>query len=300
MLSSRVALRATCAALIAAAVLGTPGASGAARVPVVVVVLENHSYGQIVGNASAPYVNCAGPFATTGLICGGKLYTQYTGLFHPSLPAYLAMTSGSNDGCTTDGCPPDSIRQTSVFEQLGRAGFSWFAFQESMTSNCKRHDDPNSLYAVRHNPPPYYRALVASHRCARRDVPLWRLDTKALPAFSLITPNLCDDMHGTSADCYQRYPKCSDIVCVGDTWLSQHVPALIAAGADVVVTFDEPDPGAPATAPIATVQAGPGILAGSTDGRPFTHYSLLRGIQDYFGLTCLQWSCSATPLPIGV
>ncbi len=275
-----------------------PGAAGPA--PVVVVVLENHGYGQVVGNADAPYLNCTGSFAGTGLVCNGKLYTGYRGLFHPSLPNYLAMASGSNDGCTSDSCTPDSVRRQSLFQQLSGAGLRWNAFQESMTVDCERLDDSNDVYVVHHNPPAYFRPLGDAGLCRAFDVPFAQMNASALPPFSFVTPNLCHDMHGASGpDCTQGYPQCSNLICVADAWLSENVPPLLAAGADVLVTFDEPRRSEPATARLAAVQVGPGVAAGSTDSRAYDHYSLLRGLEDGFGLACLQLACSATPLPIG-
>src|SRR5205823_3703553 len=122
------------------------GGGDAPRVPVVLIVLENHDYSQIVGNRDlAPYVNCAGQYTGTGLICNGKLYTNYAGLFHPSLPNYLAMTSGSNDGCTDDDCPPNSVTTSNLFHQLAAGGRKWRAFEESMRVACELADDPNGV-----------------------------------------------------------------------------------------------------------------------------------------------------------
>ena len=295
-------LFAAVATVVATGVFLPPARSNAvARVPVVIIVMENHGYSQIVGNASeAPYINCAGRFAGTGLICNGKLYTQYKGLFHPSLPNYLAMTSGSNDGCTDAGCDPASIQARDLFTQLSTSGFTWSAFQESMRRNCERTDDTNSLYVAHHNPPVYYANLAGTRRCGRLDVPYWHMDPAALPDLSFVTPNMCDDMHGeTGADCYQHFPNCPSIVCVGDGWLSRTIPRLRAAGADVVVTFDETDPSAPAGGRVFAVQLGPGVPGGSTDPQGYDHYSLLRGVEAYFGLKCLQRSCAAPALPIG-
>src|SRR2546429_6741905 len=87
-----------------APVLGTagiqppPATTQAAGVPaydhVFVIVMENHSYGQIIGSSSAPYVN--------GLLSSGALATNYSAVSHPSLPNYLALTGGSTYGVTSD------------------------------------------------------------------------------------------------------------------------------------------------------------------------------------------------------
>ena len=66
----------------------------------------------------------------------------------------------------------------------------------------------------------------------------------------------------------------------------------------MVVAFDEPRLSSPATGKVMTVQIGPAVPKGSTDGHAYNHYSLLRGIEDFFGLSCLQSACGASALPI--
>ena len=65
----------------------------------VVVVLENHAIGEIVGNPAAPYLN--------SLVADNKaaLFTQSFALSHPSQPNYIQLFSGSNQGVTNDNVP---------------------------------------------------------------------------------------------------------------------------------------------------------------------------------------------------
>src|SRR5205085_3092823 len=63
---------------------------------VVIVVEENHSYGEIIGNtAQAPYLN--------SLSQGGATFTNSSAIAHPSGPNYLALFSGSTQGVIDDG-----------------------------------------------------------------------------------------------------------------------------------------------------------------------------------------------------
>ena len=64
---------------------------------VVVVLMENKSYDQIIGSPSAPYIKALASK------CG--LATQYHGVGYPSLPNYLAITGGSTFGIKDDGPP---------------------------------------------------------------------------------------------------------------------------------------------------------------------------------------------------
>src|SRR6266850_2595695 len=54
---------------------------------VVIVIEENHAYPQVIGSASAPYIN--------SLAAGGALMTQSFAVAHPSQPNYIALFSGS-------------------------------------------------------------------------------------------------------------------------------------------------------------------------------------------------------------
>ena len=78
---------------------------------IVVVVEENHSSSEVVGNAGAPYL--------TGLAAGGASMTQSHAVGHPSQPNYLALFSGSTQGVTSDSCP-----HTCSAENLGHRASS--------------------------------------------------------------------------------------------------------------------------------------------------------------------------------
>src|SRR5439155_25989352 len=147
------------------AVSGTP----ATYDHVVWVVFENRAYGDIVGSASAPYFNLlAGK-------CG--LATNFYAETHPSLPNYIAMTSGSTQGVTDDADPASHpLSAPSIFSQLEPSG--WRSPQESMPSNCYRTSSGD--YAPKHNPAAYFTNVS----CGANDVPLTSLpDVSARFAF---------------------------------------------------------------------------------------------------------------------
>ena len=237
---------------------------------VVWVWMENHSYGTIIRSRQAPYIN------KLAARCG--LATNYHNISHPSLPNYIAATSGLSyagiakftpdcnpiPGCTTSA--------RSIFSQ----GETWKAYEQSMPSNCATAD--SGEYAVRHNPPPYYTRLT---RCSSLDVPYSQLATDLsrgkLPAFSFVTPNLINDMHdGTIAD--------------GDKWLAANLPKIFNSpeyrnGSTVVfVTWDEGEGGTSQKCDtntrdvgchVATIVISPSTIPGTRSARLFNHYSLL-------------------------
>lgn len=226
---------------------------------IVWIIMENKSYSQIVGAADAPYEN------HLAAECG--LATDYHAVSHPSLPNYIALTSGSTHGITDDD-PPSAhpIGGSSLFSQLGA---DWSSLQESMPSNC----DTSSTgeYAVKHNPAAYFTDI--RNACDSQDVPLTQ-PPDISHRFTLITPNLCHDMH----DCP---------VSTGDGWLATFLPTLLnsrqyrAGSTAVFLTYDEDD--GSGDNQVATFVIAPTVPTGTRSSTPFTHYSLLRTTEEMLG-----------------
>ena len=134
--------------------------------------MENHSFGDIIGNtALAPYIN------TLAGECG--LATNYHNVSHPSLPNYIALTSGLSGRQLKpfdSDCSPSKKCSTSAPSIFGQ-GETWKAYEESMPGNCAAAN--SGQYAVRHNPPPYYTTLAG---CSTSDVPYPQLATDVSPS----------------------------------------------------------------------------------------------------------------------
>jgi phosphatidylinositol-3-phosphatase len=64
---------------------------------VFVIMMENHGYGQIVGNPNAPFIN---KYAMSANVA-----TNYFAIAHPSLTNYLEVVGGSNFGVLNDNAP---------------------------------------------------------------------------------------------------------------------------------------------------------------------------------------------------
>jgi phosphatidylinositol-3-phosphatase len=227
---------------------------------VIWIVFENKGYDSIVGSPNAPYIN------SLAQQCG--LATNFFAVAHPSLPNYIAMTSGSTQGITDDADPASHpLSVPSIFSQLGS---DWKSLQESMPSNCSMTNSGD--YAVRHNPPAYYTNV----NCADQDVPLG--PTPDLSArFTYVTPNLCNDMHDCS-------------VGTGDTWLAGFMPKVLASpeyqagGTAVFITWDESGGG---SNHVATLVVSPYTTPGTEAATLYDHYSLLRTTEELLGLETL-------------
>jgi hypothetical protein len=247
---------------------------------VVFIILENHGFGQVIGNSAAPYLN--------GLAHHGALATRYQAITHPSLPNYLALLGGSTFGITSD-CTDCKASGPNLALQLSRAGISWRAYMEDMPSACSNVSEAGG-YAKKHDPFMYFPSIAEDpSRCANV-VPASNLGTdlrNGLPMFSWITPNLCHDGHDCGIDVTDRY-------------LSQLVPGLLrqlGPRGFLVVTFDEDETGGgPGGGQVATVLVGPAVRRGARVSTPYNHYSLLRTIEDAFGLPPLRRARTARPM----
>jgi hypothetical protein len=261
----------------------TPGSGGPCGVTssapgryahVVWIFMENHGYGDIVGSSSAPYEN------QLAAECG--LATNYSAVTHPSLPNYVAATSGDYWGIQDDN-PPSShpLSVASIYSQVKAAGLGWREYEEDAPGNCPQAS--SYPYAVKHDPAAYYTGIAAD--CANWDVPmgttsggsfLSALSGGSLPAFAFITPNMCNDMHDCSVD-------------VGDAWLQSWVPKIIAGSnyqsgnTAIFITFDEDD-GSGSNQVYTTVIA-PSVPVGARSSTAFSHYSLLKTTEQMLGLS---------------
>ncbi len=273
---------ATASALIAAAVTaggataGQPDRPAAATVPrpdhVVVVMMENHSYADIIGSSSAPYLN--------SLAAGGASFSQSFGVTHPSEPNYLAIFSGSTHSLTSDSCPHTYTTQN-LGSELITAGLTFTGYSESMPSNgytgCT-----SGAYARKHNPWVNFTSNVpASSNLTFASFPT---SYASLPTVSFVIPNLNDDMHdGTVAQ--------------GDTWLKININAYAqwakANNSLLVVTWDEDDNSA--NNQIPTIFYGQHVKPGSYSEK-VTHYGVLRTVEQAYGLPYVGSSASATPI----
>ncbi len=275
---------------LALPVLHSPPPASALGAPsphLVVVMMENKEYSQVIGNSAAPFIN-------TTMVTTGDLHTSYYSATHPSLPNYLVVTSGQYHGCVTDSCTPSTVPGPDLFSQLSSAGISWRAYQESMPSNCYRkgsYGGPGG-YVLKHNPAIFYTDVSTS--CPTNDVPLTALTTDlaagTLPAFSFIAPNLYNDMHAdrNTAPCALG-SAVNDEVCQGDQWLSAWVPQLLSDGGrndvTLMLTFDEGTSNQGGGGRVVLLEDGASTpCSGCTDPGPSNHYGLSQAIDDWFGL----------------
>ncbi|MEV0532765.1 alkaline phosphatase family protein [Kitasatospora sp. NPDC050463] len=244
------------------------GTAQAATLPtpdhVVVVVLENHAYSQVIGSSSAPYIN-------NTLKAGGATLTQSYGLTHPSEPNYYQLFSGSAQGRTDDSCVPvGSLTAANLGSELIAAGKTWGSYNEGLPSQGSTTCS-SGKYAQKHNPWFGFKNVPTNTAYTFTQFPT---DYTTLPKVSFVVPDLCNDMHDCS-------------VSTGDTWVQNKLGAYATwaktHNSILVVTFDEDNRLSGNRIP--TVLYGEHVTPGSTTATTYNHYNVLRTLEDLAGLT---------------
>jgi hypothetical protein len=227
-----------------------------------VVVEENHSAAQVMGS---PYLSA--------LALKGTTFSRMYGITHPSQPNYFALFSGSTQGVTDDS-QHDIIAPNLAIGLVG-AGFTFATYSEGLPSIGSRVFT-SGRYVRKHNPCASFTNVGGSMNLPFTSFP--SSDYTQLPTVSFVIPDLDNDMHdGTVAQ--------------GDAWLQANLDAYAqwAAGHNslLIVTFDECAGSDPVSStPIATIFAGSSVRTTVHD-QTVTLYSLLRLVEDIYGLPYL-------------
>ena len=259
---------ATLAALVVAC-MQTPSASPDSRPRhVLVIVMENHSYDEAI----------SGTF-TASLAARYRVAENYHAITHPSVPNYLAMTSGKTWGVRDDSY--HVLPREDLGSQLTKAGVSWRAYMEGLTdAGCLDSPLP---YDPGHNPFAYY-----GGQCPSNVVPLETLSgdlARNTPRLAWITPDDCHNTHNCK-------------VSVGDEWLRQQVGEITASpawkdGGVLIITWDEDDGSGDNR--VLTLVIAPG-QSHKSSGQAYDHYSLLATIEDLLGVGRLGAAAQAKPM----
>jgi hypothetical protein len=131
------------------------------------------------------------------------LADKYYGVTHPSLPNYIAATSGSNWGVNDDNSV-NRFDHTNLIDQLEEHKIRWAAYMDAMPEAGYLGDFWPSkdvpLYASKHNPFVLYENVRNSPSRLAKIKPytqmLKDLNGKEPPTFVWISPDQCNDMHG--------------------------------------------------------------------------------------------------------
>jgi hypothetical protein len=256
---------------------------------VVIIVLENTDYERALQDPNL-----------ANLASRGASFTNFHALFHPSYPNYLAMIAGTDFGIHRRGSylgdkqvnfPNDSEHRT-IADRLIASGLDFKQYAEELPDGPCPWDvsgqhiaDKRGNYARRHVPFLSFREVqekfcdrVIRVDSARSDNYFVRDARQGLVAYSFYTPNMNHDGHDTTADVSGAWVR---------KFLDETFPENLRKGTLVVVTFDES--GGNEDNRVYTVLLGDMVKPAAqqdpaTLSRHYNHYSILRTIEDNFGL----------------
>lgn len=274
------------------------------RPHIMLILMENHGAGSIIGNSAAPFENSLARRYIT--------LTNWTGVDHPSAPNYVALTTGrDNHQAGANDCTPSFPSVTPcdyVGDNLGlqlataRIPASWYA-EGLSRDGCSIANAESGLGDVNHEPWAYLPAWQSNKAACReaglttrspRDARmLAALRSARRPDFVWLTPNLNNDTHDGSIAHGDRYLKALVSAVQRTSWYRNH--------GTIVVTYDEDEgetnPRGYCRHPVILAAVGreciPTFIVSRADkgvgpvATPGDHYGLLRSIEKAYGLPLL-------------
>ncbi|MFL5788748.1 MAG: alkaline phosphatase family protein [Flavisolibacter sp.] len=249
---------------------------------VVLVILENHSYTQIVGNNDAPFINqLIGQSHTI-------TFSNSHGVTHPSQPNYICLYSGSNQGVTSDFPAVNTPFTTAnLGASLIQKGFTFKGYCEDLPSVGYTGIKYNN-YVRPLNPWVNWQGAATNGIPAEINQPFSSFvsDLSKLPNVSIIIPDLLHNMHdGSIAD--------------SDKWLKDNLSSIADQVSSTnnlfILTFDEDDD-SPANHILTLAISGK--LNHSFNDQNINHYNLLRTIEDNFKLPYAGSSADSSSIKV--
>lgn len=245
------------------------------------VLEENHSYSEVIGNSAMPYLN--------GLATKYGLATQYYADAHPSIGNYFMLTTGQIE--TIDDAFTGTVSDDNVVRELVKANKTWRSYAESLPSAGYLGGD-SYPYLRHHNPFTYLSDVIGTSQ-ASNVMPFSQfsadLSSGNLADFSFIVPNALNDAHdGTLA--------------TADQWLQTNIDPLVTSSAFqnngvLVIVFDESEVTdvAHGGGHVAMVIVGPQIKPGVQSSTLFQHESTLRLVLSTLGVNSFPGNAANAP-----
>jgi hypothetical protein len=298
---------------------GKPRLEGIPRLShVFIIVLENEAESVTWGPASpAKYLlslRKQGELLTNYYGVGHESNDNYISLTSGEPPLPDTMADCPNyQACVTAVSSTAFGRGTSIADQLETRGLSWKGYFEDMPGSCVHATGPVDSYqgdstkppaynyADRHNPFVYYRPIAGSTaRCRKHVVPYAQLardfKDKSVPNYAFIVPNTCDDGHDSPC----ANGKTGGLLRA-NAWLAGNAPRLVTYvrkhNGLLAITTDESSNsdtggccggGIDGTrgfgGDVGLLAISPWIPKGVTNRTAYDHASLLRTVEDGFGI----------------
>ncbi len=248
---------------------------------VFIVVEENTDYASVMGSSSMPYLN--------GLAQQYGLATQYYADTHPSIGNYFMMTVGKI--VTNDDNYATVVTDDNVVRRLLAAHRTWKSYAEDLPSVGYTGGDVGN-YARKHNVFALLSDVANDPVQSNNLVPFTQFATdlanNALPNYSFIVPNLCNDAHDCSLG-------------TADTWLQAQIDPLIKSAQFqqdglLIILFDEAGgDNAHGGGRIAWVSVSAKSKSGYQSTTLYQHASTMRLSLTALGVTTLPNGAATAP-----
>jgi hypothetical protein len=260
---------------------------------VFLVVEENHSYSDVIGNPVMPYLNSLVPQAS--------LAKQYFANGHPSIPNYFMLTTGQL--ITTDDNFSGTVNADNVVRELVASGKTWKSYAQSLPA--PGYTGPDSPpYLKHHNPFAYFSDVLNNPSQAGNLVPIGQLSAdltnNQLPNYSFIVPDAQHDAH----DCPGGGSNCADSqrLSAADQWLQANIDPILKSSIFhtdglMVIVFDESEISdiSNGGGHVPMILLSPRAKAGFQSTAFYQHQSTLRTTLEALGVSNLPGaSASAT------
>lgn len=239
---------------------------------VVVVILENHAFNQIVGSKNAPYMNTLFKKNNCALFINSYAVT------HPSQPNYLALFAGSILGITSDDLPKTfPFTQKNLGAELLQHGYTFAGYSEDLPFTGY-NGKYTKLYARKHNPWVNWQNSKVNGIPAKLNLPFKDFPKvfNKLPTVAFVVPNIINDMHDG------REPVRTTR---GDEWIKDNLGKFIGWSQNhnslLIVTFDEDNDLEGNHIPTFIYGA---TVKGGRYNQKINHYNILRTIEDMYKL----------------
>jgi phosphatidylinositol-3-phosphatase len=301
-LRDRISFEIVLAVLVASMTVACAGgsvahsSSSSGMVPVVahvfVLIDENQSYSDVIGNSTMPYTN--------SLAQQYALASEYYANTHPSLPNYFMLTTGTL--VTNTDAYTGTVVSDNVAQAVTRAGKSWKVYAEALPK--VGYLGPTVVpYDKSHDPFAYFAYVQSTGAQAGNLVPFSQLavdlENNTLPDYAMIVPNLADDAH----DCPNEAVECTDAekLANADQWIRTNLGPLISSSAFnnsvLIYTWDESETSdlTNGGGHIATILVGSPVRKGYQSTTFYQHESTLRLTMELLGISDLPGAAAGAP-----
>lgn len=250
---------------------------------IVICILENHAYEQIIGNSAAPHIN-----ALANDVMSAN-FTESYGLTHPSQPNYLLFFSGSNQGVTDNTKPGSHFTSMNLGAALQNAGRTFVTYSEGLPS-VGYDGEASGEYVRRHNPVANWMGNGTNQLSTATNQPFTAFpgNYANLPTVSYVVPNLTNGMHDGTGN---------TAISAGDNWFNTYMMPYVqwarTHNSLFILTFDEDDN--LHSNHIPTIFSGQMVVQGQY-ATGINHFNVLRTIEDMYGLTHSGAAASNSPI----